>query len=77
MLRNGIKYPCNSTEVLNSSTSVLSNKELSYQAALVLKNNLNTQTTSNFPLIESIVLLSQLQKFHKVKIEQPPAEFDG
>ena len=39
--------------------------------------NLNTQTTSAFPLIESLVHISQLQKFHKVMIEQPPAEFDG
>ena len=36
-----------------------------------------TQSTSNFPLIEYLALLSQLQKFHKVRIERPPAEFDG
>ena len=75
--RNGIKYPCNSTVVLNNSTSVLSSIELSYVAALVQNVVLITQFTSNFPLIKSVVLLSQLHKFHKVKNEQPPPEFDG
>ena len=51
--------------------------EIGYVAALVLDAVLITQCTSNFPLIESLMLLSQLQKFHKVKNEQPPAEFDG
>ena len=64
---NGIKYPCNSTVVLNNNTYVLSRIELNYVASLVQNAVLITQSTSNFPLIESLVLLSQLQKFHKVR----------
>ena len=55
----------------------LNNIELIYVAVLVQNAVLITQFTSNFPLIESLVLLSQLHKFHKVKNEQTSIEFDG
>ena len=48
--------------------SVLSSKELSLQAALVLKIVLIAKSTSTCPLIEYLVHISQLHKFHKVMI---------
>ena len=77
MWRNGIKYPYNSTVVLNNSTSILGSIELNYVVELVQNAVLIAHFTSNFPLIESLVLLSRLHKFHKVKNERPLAEFDG
>ena len=77
MWRNGIQYPYNSIVVLNNNTSVLNIIELSYVVTLVLNAVLITQPTYKFPVIEYLVLLSQLQKFQKVNNEQPPVEFDG
>ena len=73
----GLDTPYNSTEVLNNSTFVLNSKELSYQAALVLKEVLSLKPLLTFPSSNLLCTILNFRIFDKVMIEQPPTKFDG